>query len=222
MRIQSPTFQIFLKGCLFLGGSRSSLSVGEKYDVAFNDAVEIYYAESQAVRILYPEVSALRVNGPGAVTSGGGFIGGGFGVEGAVEGMAVAAVLNALTTRTKINTYLSLETASGELHFHYSLMEPGALRVALSPVFTLLTRFDPAWFAAQEEKLDWCKKLGFLDESTQAALRAALLRTPLAPQPSTGECPKCKTLVELEIPKCRKCGMTYDKGLPGWKPKPVF
>jgi hypothetical protein len=38
------------------------------------------------------------------VKSGGGFIGGGFGAAGAVEGMAIAAVLNALTTQSGLLT----------------------------------------------------------------------------------------------------------------------
>jgi len=45
-------------------------------------------------------ILTLRV-GTEVVQSGGGFIGGGFGVVGAVEGMLGAAVLNALTTRLR-------------------------------------------------------------------------------------------------------------------------
>ena len=42
----------------------------------------------------------LEIGGPGLVKTGGGFVGGGFGARGAIEGMAIAAVLNGLTTRT--------------------------------------------------------------------------------------------------------------------------
>ena len=46
----------------------------------------------------------MEIGGSGMVRSGGGFTGGGFGLGGAVEGMAIAAVLNAMTTRTSIKT----------------------------------------------------------------------------------------------------------------------
>lgn len=95
--------------------------------------------------IPYAEIASMDISGPGSVTRGGGFIGGGFGVEGALEGMAVATVLNALTTKTKIHTFISITTNIGELHLHYSGMEPGALRIALSPVVFALRRLDPVW-----------------------------------------------------------------------------
>ena len=52
----------------------------------------------------YSEVEGLEIGGPGLVKTGGGFVGGGFGARGAIEGMAIAAVLNGLTTRTSIKT----------------------------------------------------------------------------------------------------------------------
>jgi hypothetical protein len=74
------------------------------------------------------------------VTSGGGFIGGGFGVEGAIVGIGVASLLNALTTKTNTFTFtfMQLETTDGEVFFHYGAMEPSALRMELSPVFVAL------------------------------------------------------------------------------------
>jgi len=50
------------------------------------------------------QVKRLEIGGPGLVKTGGGFVGGGFGARGAIEGMAIAAVLNGLTTRTSIKT----------------------------------------------------------------------------------------------------------------------
>src|SRR5262249_16799941 len=85
----------------------------------------------QEETIPYPEIVDFSITGPGTVTTGGGFIGGGFGVAGALEGMAVAAVLNALTSRTKVHTFIGLVTHQGELFLHYEGMEPGALRIAL-------------------------------------------------------------------------------------------
>lgn len=72
------------------------------------------------------------MGGPGLTKTGGGFIGGGFGVVGAAEGMAIAGVLNALTTCVKIKTVLRIEAAQPELYFVNTQVEPEALRIGLS------------------------------------------------------------------------------------------
>lgn len=83
----------------------------------------------------YSDVIAIQVTGPGTISSGGGFIGGGFGVEGAITGIAIGALLNKLTTRTQVFTFIQIETVKGEIFLHYPGAEPGALRIELSPVF---------------------------------------------------------------------------------------
>jgi hypothetical protein len=55
-------------------------------------------------------VTAVEICGPGARRTGGGFIGGGFDLQGAAEAMLIAAALNMLTTRTTINTVICLQT----------------------------------------------------------------------------------------------------------------
>ncbi len=61
------------------------------------------------MQIPYRDVEVVDIGGPGLVKSGGGFTGGGHGVTGAMDGMAIAAVLNALTTQTKIKTVVRLQ-----------------------------------------------------------------------------------------------------------------
>jgi Short C-terminal domain len=74
----------------------------------------------------------------------GGVIGGGFGAKGAVEGMAVASAINALTRRKKISTVLHIETQNNiEGYFHYVLETPQALRIRLSPIFGRLPAIKP-------------------------------------------------------------------------------
>lgn len=80
----------------------------------------------------------LNIAGPGKVTSGGGFIGGGFGVEGALVGIGVASLLNALNTKTDLFTFIHLETNAGDAFVHYGDAEPGALRMVLSPAFVTM------------------------------------------------------------------------------------
>jgi hypothetical protein len=128
--------------------------------------------------ILYAEVDDIRVSGPGTVTSGGGFVGGGFGVESAMQGIAVATLLNLVTTTSKVHTYITLSSIRGELHFHYAGMEPGAVTVALAPVFTSLRRMNPRWIDIQVARIDGCKKAGIITEGEYAQMLLMLVDPP--------------------------------------------
>jgi hypothetical protein len=98
---------IQLEQCTLLGGCGYPFAGGQRLDVYFSsDSIRLRVSEeSGAAEIFYPEVVDLVVTGPGVVTTGGGFIGGGFDFEGALQGMGIAAVLNLLTTRTKVHTF---------------------------------------------------------------------------------------------------------------------
>jgi hypothetical protein len=80
----------------------------------------------------YTAIEDVEIGGPGLVKSGGGFIGGGLGAAGALEGMAVAAVLNALTTKTKITTVIRVRAAACELFLLWTQTPPEQLRIELS------------------------------------------------------------------------------------------
>ena len=87
--------------------SRSAITPGERYDVRFLEDRLVVFACRRAdvlAEVPYGQVEHVEIGGPGLVRRGGGFVGGGFGARGAIEGMAIAAVLNALTTRTSIKT----------------------------------------------------------------------------------------------------------------------
>jgi len=83
---------------------------------------------------VFPASSLVDVNigGPGTVTSGGGFSGGGFGVEGFLKGAAFALVMNLLTSRTKTQSIIYLSFANSELIMFNSQFDPEVLRVKLS------------------------------------------------------------------------------------------
>lgn len=80
----------------------------------------------------YSEIEDVEIGGPGLVKSGGGFIGGGFGAAGALEGMALASVLNALTTKTRITTIIRVQAAACELFLLWTQAPPEQLRIELS------------------------------------------------------------------------------------------
>lgn len=104
--------------------------------------------------IHYLEIVDLTVTGPGSVTTGGGFMGGGFGVEGALVGMGASSILNAITSQTKMHTFLNVITHSGEVYLHCGTLEPGVLRMILAPTFTALRRLDGDWLAQRMKRIE--------------------------------------------------------------------
>jgi hypothetical protein len=175
-----------LYGCVFLGGHGVTLEQGRAHHFAFRDsALVIADADSVETRYetSYERLRELELGGPGAVTSGGGFIGGGFGAEGAVEGMAVAAVLNAVTTRTQIRTVIRLSSDDDEMFFHYEGATPETLRVQLSAVLARIgtrpsqdsgSALDPV---ERLERLAALHSAGHLSDDEFRDAKARLLET---------------------------------------------
>ena len=87
----------------------------------------------------YGEIRSIDIGGPGKVTSGGGFAGGGFG-EGALVGMGIATLANILTTHSSTKTYVRLLLEDAELILLSSDTEPDKMRILLSPLFVKSTK----------------------------------------------------------------------------------
>ncbi len=126
-----------LREVALLGGyaTQASLMIGEQYDVHLLEDRLIVVPWRQAevlIEVPYSEVEDVEIGGPGLVKSGGGFIGGGFGAVGALEGMAIAAVLNALTTQISIKTVVRIQAADCELFLLHIRATPEQLRINLS------------------------------------------------------------------------------------------
>ena len=120
------------------------------------------------IRSPYKDALALEFSGPGRVKSGTRIIGGGFGLAGAAGGMIAATVLNSLTSRTNIHTFIRYEATSLEAFFFYSLATPDELRMQLSEVLGHIRSNvqgggTPA--AAPVTRLDQLKQLGELRDS---------------------------------------------------------
>lgn len=207
---------IHLEECTILGGCGYPFAVGQRLDIRFSsDAIRLQLSEeNSSADIFYPEVVDLAVTGPGVVTTGGGFIGGGFGFEGALQGMAIAAVLNLLMSRTKVHTFLQIVTHQGELFLHYGGLEPGALRIVLSPVFAHLRRSDPGWLDARLQRLDTLRSQGTLSEEQFALLKVRLLSAPrlaglediASSTLATVTCRSCGASVFASLNTCDVCG----------------
>ena len=85
--------------------------------------------------LAYAPKFSVELSGPGRFKTGGGFVGGGFGLVGAAEGMAIASVLNALTTRTQVISVIAVLSAEYEGFFLCQQHSPDELRHYLAPVF---------------------------------------------------------------------------------------
>ena len=128
---------VFLRRVALLGGyaPEARVAVGGRYDARFLEDRLVLCALgdwSVLAEVAYGEIEDIEIGGPGLVKTGGGFAGGGFGTAGALEGMAVAAVLNALTTRTTITTVLRIQARKRELFLLWTESTPAQLRIGLS------------------------------------------------------------------------------------------
>ena len=133
-----------VKSCYVIG--EAGLGIGadgqRAWDLVFRDDDVVLMdshtrSDSNLVKLGWQGLR-LDIEGAGAFRSGGGFMGGGFGLAGAAAGMLTASALNALTTRTGIETILHLQTPSAELFLYHGKVTPEALRRSLSPVFLRL------------------------------------------------------------------------------------
>jgi hypothetical protein len=133
----------FLPRMIYLGGycPDADMRVRNAYDVRFlRDRLAVFPPSGirPVLAVPYPEVEDVEIGGPGAVRKGGGFVGGGFGLTGAAEGMAIAGVLNALTTRTTITTVLRVQARAAEMFLLDNAIAPDQLRIELSPALGIL------------------------------------------------------------------------------------
>jgi Short C-terminal domain len=126
-----------LSDVAYLGGyvPGSAIFAGQQYDVRFLQdrlLVTVCRRADVLAEVLYSEVEDVEIGGPGLVKTGGGFVGGGFGAKGAIEGMAIAAVLNGLTTRTSITTIVRIQGTGCELFLLHTRVTPEQVRIELS------------------------------------------------------------------------------------------
>jgi len=94
---------------------------------------------TQEYGVPYLDVEALEVSGRGTTTrtSDAGIMGGGFGVEGALKGMAMASAVNYLTryTTSTRDTEVRFKAGRYELLLLSAHLEPVQLRMILAPVY---------------------------------------------------------------------------------------
>jgi hypothetical protein len=175
-----------ITNCRVLGGHGLPPQPRETWEFVFlEDGLLMRAPGKYNVTVPYSDVTTIEIGGPGERKSGGGFFGGGFGLAGAAEGILVATALNLLTTKTSIRTVICLQTSNAELFAHNGDLTPDALRMQLSPVFTLLRQRTAASATAPGEELtntvDRLSKLaelldrGLIDDAEFRRLKSELL-----------------------------------------------
>ncbi|CUK24114.1 hypothetical protein [Achromobacter insuavis] len=229
---------LILKDCIVLGSGGFPFMAGNTVTVSFSSTVVTCSGLESVARFSMVEVVDLAITGPGTVVQGGGFIGGGFGVEGALEGVAIAGVLNMLTSRKKIHTFVTLTTNFGELHLHYGAMDPSPLRIYLSPVFVGLRRIDKKWMKEREWLISSHLESGFITAEDAKMFRERLIHTPAWPNPKAeteaerlaieknlndapqGLCPNCEKVIPLHSETCRYCNANFGE-YASWSVTPI-
>lgn len=85
LSVESPSDpdRRLLRNCIVIGGFGHQLPPNSRVDVIFgSDAVRFITLDDEPTVLPYTELETLRVGGRGAIRSGGGFLGGGFGPTG--------------------------------------------------------------------------------------------------------------------------------------------
>ena len=156
--------------------------------------------------------------------------------------MAIAAVLNGLTTKTKIHTFLTLITNFGELHLHCDKMEPSVMRVVLASVFQRMRACSPQWREQRISVLESARAMGQIDEPQFAELVSHLNTAPAWPDPIAEEalrrqedaerrriadaaapqgiCPNCDAKISVYAETCPRCKAFFGMGS-SWSVKPL-
>jgi hypothetical protein len=181
-----------LSGCRVIGGAGLPVQpdANRLWRLCFTDDRVVLFPDYRPQPDEFFDIGwsglGIEIEGAGAIRRGGGFMGGGFGVEGAAVGMLAASALNALTTTTQIDTVVHVQTHAVELYLFYDRETPVVLRRTLSSVFLRLRQSaaadEPSRPASDDgHVVDRLHKLadlldrGLIDEAEFARLKADLM-----------------------------------------------
>ena len=166
-----------------LGGyGLPGVTEGSEYMLFFDHEEIAIHGETGYVLIPYSEITQIEFAGPGETSTNAGVIGGGFGLLGAVAGMALSSAVNAVTSQTRIDTILTWRTASSEVILHTSSATPDQLRIELSKQLGLIEQRGRGQaaasrdgLAAELQQLADLRSSGVLSDEEFTAAKARLL-----------------------------------------------
>lgn len=120
---------------IFIGGAGVPLEPGQEVTIkADKYGLTISQGEHGLWHKSYEGLIGLQASGEGLFQTGGGWVGGGFGVAGALKGAAFASIMNALTTRTHIDCLVRFVYPGVDASFKILSHTPEDLQIALSGV----------------------------------------------------------------------------------------
>ena len=181
---------VFLRGCRLIAcaGIAASPDEASAWCVAFTDdrvmlLPPLATSQEDAIDLGW-EGLLIEFEGAGQVTQGGGFIGGGFGLEGAAVGMLAATTLNAITSTSRMDTVLHMQTPQAEAYLLYGQLTPVDLRRNMASVFLRLRQASrrSGTAAGGGHVVDRLHKLadlldrGLIDQDEFTKLKADLMR----------------------------------------------
>ena len=122
----------------YIGGFGTSMTVGSQVVIHFGDR-GIGILGSGLTCLSWDAIAGLQIGGIGQFQTGGGFIGGGFGISGALKGIALASVMNSVTTRTHIDCLLRIVMPESEITIAPQ-MTPQGVELNLSAAISYLRK----------------------------------------------------------------------------------
>ena len=168
---------------LFAGGAGVPLRVGVAYTVRFYaDGVTVGPDGPDQIWVPFVDMLEAHATGAGTVRTGGWVAGGGFGLEGAVEGVLIATVLNGLLTKTRNDCVLRIATTETEMTFALRKLTPAVVDSWLAPARVAQRNRQQvgstvADAAGQLERLAQLHATGALTDEEFSEHKARLLRS---------------------------------------------
>ena len=124
---------------VYLGGIGAKISKGLKGKLVVSDLGFFYETKKEAWSVSFDDIQSIQIAGAGAFQTGGGWIGGGFGFAGAMQGAATASMMNLLTTRTHFDCILRVIYKKLDLTFQVLDRNPRQLEIDLTGVAHIIS-----------------------------------------------------------------------------------
>jgi hypothetical protein len=127
-----------LGGFTLVAASDESIPLGTVCSIAgLEHGVLVAAGVSANGRALFPyaDLLELEVGGRGIVTTGRIYSGGGFGVRGALTGMAMASMLNKASQKVTIDSFIRITSRQAEMLLSHPRYTPEAVRSGFSMMF---------------------------------------------------------------------------------------
>ena len=172
---------------VFLGGAGVPLKTYEKSTlIVSRKGFSIGQGGSSIWTQTFEGLNGIQITGEGLYQTGGGWIGGGFGISGALQGAAFASVMNALTTRTHNDCYFRFVYPGTDATFQVLSHTPRDLEIALSGIRNWLETRNPVSASSSQvisntsrveqlEKLHQLFEKGILSEAEYKAEKKRIL-----------------------------------------------